>query len=80
MQLMASAPLTLPPNCDAGGSYFVSFTVLEDGRTGAIKAPPSSPCVAEALAAWVASFRYAPPSTPVDTGVEWMLVSVKRGS
>jgi hypothetical protein len=80
LQLVAASPLSLPPSCEASGSYFVSFTVLADGRTTAIKTPSGASCVNEALSAWVASFRYAPPAAPVETGVEWMLVSGKRGS
>jgi hypothetical protein len=80
LQLVASSPLILPASCEAVGSYFVTFTVYEDGRTGAIKTPAGTPCVAEALSAWIASFRYAPQARPVDTGVEWMLVSARRGS
>jgi hypothetical protein len=80
LQLIAAEPMQLPASCEAEGSYFVSFTVLEDGRTGAIRTPPGDACLAEALSAWVASFRYAPPVRPVQTGVEWILVSGKRGS
>ena len=32
LQLIASEPMNLPASCQAEGSYFVSFTVLEDGR------------------------------------------------
>jgi len=28
----------------------------------------------------VTSFRYAPPSAEVPTGIEWLLVSARRGS
>jgi hypothetical protein len=80
LQLLGSAPFSLPATCNARGSYVVEFTVLEDGRTGAIKTPPGSSCVSEALSAWIASFRYTPQSEPVNTSVEWMLVSAERGS
>jgi hypothetical protein len=36
--------------------------------------------VREALTAWVSSFRYLPPATEVPTGVEWLLVTARRGS
>lgn len=80
LQLIAAEPMRLPAGCEAEGSYFVSFTVLEDGRTDAIRTPPGEACVTEALSAWVASFRYAPLARPVQSGVEWMLVPGKRGS
>jgi hypothetical protein len=36
--------------------------------------------VRDALTAWVSSFRYLPPAADIPTGVEWLLVSARRGS
>ena len=80
LQLVASEPLVLGPGCDVTGSLFVEFTVRTDGSTDALKLPAAPACVREALTAWVSSFRYAPPSAEVPTGIEWLLVSARRGS
>jgi hypothetical protein len=80
LQLVASAPLVLAPGCEASGSLFVEFTVRTDGSTDALKLPSAPPCIREALTAWVGSFRYQPPAAEVPTGIEWLLVSARRGS
>jgi hypothetical protein len=51
-----------------------------DGTPDALKLSPAPECVREALTAWVSSFRYLPPAVDVPTGVEWLLVSARRGS
>jgi hypothetical protein len=80
LQLLEAKPLTLADGCEASGSYFVEFSVLSDGRTGNIQAPPGPACMREALTAWVSTFRYAPPGQKIPAGVEWMMVSARRGS
>jgi len=80
LQLVSSEPLVLAPGCDATGSVFVRFTVRMDGSTDSLQLPAAPACVREALTAWVSSFRYLPPSSDVPTGVEWLLVSARRGS
>ena len=80
LQLVSSEPLVLGPGCDVSGSVFVKFTVRMDGSTDAVQLPAAPECVREALIAWVSSFRYLPPSADVPTGVEWLLVSARRGS
>jgi hypothetical protein len=80
LQLLESKPLVVADDCAASGSYFVGFTVLRDGRTGRIEAPSAPVCVQQALTTWVSSFRYAPPAAEVPFGVEWMLVTARRGS
>jgi hypothetical protein len=80
LQLMESEPLVLGPGCEADSSVFVNFTVRMDGTTDAVNMSAAPPCVREALTAWVSSFRYLPPSSDVPTGVEWLLVSARRGS
>jgi len=80
LQLMESQPLVLAPGCEASGSVSVEFTVRMDGTTDALKLSPAPACVREALTAWVTSFRYLPPAADSPTGVEWMLVSARRGS
>lgn len=79
LKLLDSQPLTLAEACEASGSYFVEFVVLSDGRTGSIQAPEGPACVQQALTAWVSTFRYAPPGQQVPAGVEWMMVSGRRG-
>jgi hypothetical protein len=80
LQLMESQPLVLAPGCEASGSVSVEFTVRMDGTTDALKLSPAPECVREALMAWVTSFRYLPPAADIPTGVEWLLVSARRGS
>jgi hypothetical protein len=80
LQLMESQPLVLAPGCDASGSVLVEFIVRMDGSTDALKLSPAPDCVREALTAWVSSFRYLPPAADIPTGVEWLLVSARRGS
>jgi hypothetical protein len=80
LQLMESQPLVLAPGCEASGSVRVEFFVRMDGSTDALKLSPAPECVREALSAWVSSFRYLPPAADTPTGVEWMLVSARRGS
>jgi hypothetical protein len=80
LQLMESQPLVLAPGCEASGSVSVEFTVRMDGTTDALKLSPAPECVREALTSWVGSFRYLPPAADMTTGVEWLLVSARRGS
>jgi len=80
LQLMSSEPLVLAPGCDVSGSLFVQFTVRMDGTTDSLQVPAAPACVRDALTAWVSSFRYLPPSADVPTGVEWLLVTARRGS
>lgn len=80
LQLVTSQPLVLQPGCEVTGSVFVEFTVRTDGSTDALKLPSAPACVRDALTAWVSSFRYVPPNVEVPTGVEWLLVSARRGS
>ena len=80
LQLVSSEPLVLAPGCDATGSVFVKFMVRMDGSTDSLQLPAAPECVRQALTAWVSSFRYLPPSSDVPTGVEWLLVSARRGS
>jgi hypothetical protein len=81
LQLLEAKPLVVAADCAASGSYFVGFTVQRDGRAAQIAAPAAAPaCVQQALAAWVSSFRYAPPPADTPFGIEWMLVTARRGS
>jgi hypothetical protein len=80
LQLLDSQPLVLADNCVADGSVFVEFTVRVDGRTDDLKLPVAPTCVREALSAWVSSFRYSPPGAETSTGLEWLLVSARKGS
>ena len=80
LQLLEARPLAVAEGCEASGSYFVEFTVLSDGRIGNIQAPPGPACMQQALTAWVSTFRYAPPGQQTPAGVEWMMVTARRGS
>ena len=80
LQLMESQPLVLAPGCDASGSVMVEFVVRMDGSTDELQLSPAPECVREALTAWVSSFRYLPPAADIPTGVEWLMVSARRGS
>ena len=80
LQLMESQPVVLAPGCEASGSVVLEFVVRMDGSTDALKLSPAPECVREALTSWVSSFRYLPPAADIPTGVEWLLVSARRGS
>jgi hypothetical protein len=81
LELIDFRPLALAQGCEAaGGSVFVEFTVLADGRTDNIQTPAAPACVQEALRAWIGSLRYVPPASATDTGIEWLLVTARRGS
>lgn len=80
LQLVESQPLVLGPGCVASESVFVQFMVRMDGTTDTFKLSAAPECVREALTAWVSSFRYLPPTADTPAGVEWLLVSARRGS
>jgi hypothetical protein len=80
LQLMESQPMVLAPGCEASASVMVEFIVRMDGRTDSLQLSPAPECVRAALTAWVSSFRYLPPAADVSSGVEWVLVSARRGS
>lgn len=80
LRILEAKPLTLAENCEATGSFFVEFTVLSDGRTGEIQAPPGPACVQQALTAWVSTFRYSPPGEQTPAGIEWMMVTARKGT
>jgi hypothetical protein len=80
LELLDSQPLVLADSCVADGSVFVEFTVRADGRADDLKLPSVPACVRDALSAWVDSFRYSPPGAETPTGLEWMLVSARKGS
>lgn len=78
--LMESQPLALAPGCEASGSVFVEFMVRMDGTTDSLKVSQAPACVRDALTAWVSSFRYLPPTADTPAGVEWLLITARRGS
>ena len=80
LQLLEAAPLDVPRDCTASGSFHVAFTVSASGRTRDIRPPDAPDCIQQALTAWIESFRYAPTRADTPTAVEWMLVSAKRGT
>jgi hypothetical protein len=80
LKLLESAPLAVPQDCFASGSYIVSYTVAATGRTAAIRATDAPSCAQDALVNWVGSFRYEPPGRPTPAAVEWMMVTGKRGT
>ena len=84
-RLLDAARLELPDGCavSAGRTYRMSYSVGLDGRTGSLGAitPPDAPaCLQAALAAWVATFRYAAPAEVEEIVTDWMLVTAARGS
>lgn len=80
LKLLGAAPLEVPASCQASGSVIVAFAVDHDGTTSQIQPAAAPACLQQALTAWVASFRYAPPVTPIQTSVEWLMVEARRGS
>jgi hypothetical protein len=80
LQLIESQPLAIAADCPASGSFFVEFTVLSNGRTGEIQAPQGPACVQQALTAWVSTFRYSPPGQETSAGVEWLMVTARKGT
>jgi hypothetical protein len=84
-RLLDAGRLDLPANCavTSGRTYRMSYTIGLDGRTGSLGAitPPDAPaCLQAALAAWVASFRYASVAQAESVTTDWMLVTASRGS
>jgi hypothetical protein len=84
-RLLEAGRLDVPANCavTSGRTYRMSYTVGLDGRTGSLGAitPPDAPaCLQAALAAWVASLRYAPVAQAESVTADWMLVTAPRGS
>ncbi len=53
--------------------------MLSDGRTDDIKANSGPDCLQQALTAWVGSFSYEAPGQAVPSGVEWMMVTARKG-
>lgn len=80
LQMLGAQPLKVAENCEVSGSFFVEFTVLSDGRTSEIQAPPGPACMQQALTAWVSTFRYSPPGRQTPTGIEWMMVTARKGT
>ena len=78
-RLLTSAPLQLPADCRASGSFLVRFDVHPNGEPSNIQPPPAAPCVQAALGAWVASFRYAPLAGETPMAIEWLMVEAERG-
>jgi hypothetical protein len=77
-QLLSAGQLDLPAGCEARGSVYVSYTVLENG-TAANIAPENAPaCVQQAVTAWIASFRYSPQTMAVPLALEWLVVTGDR--
>ncbi len=84
-RLLDAGRLDMPADCavTSGRTYRMSYTIGLDGRTGSLGAitPPDAPaCLQAALAAWVASFRYAPVAQAEAVTTDWMLVTAPRGS
>lgn len=79
-QLLSSAPLELPADCRAGSSFVVKFAIAANGATSNIQPSPGAECVQAALAAWVASFRYAPQAAEIPMAIEWLMVEARQGS
>ncbi len=80
LEVLSSAPLQIESGCEVGGALLVEYTVLQSGETGNIEVSQGPECARDALAAWVASHRYARQSADTPTRFEWILVSGKRGS
>ena len=80
LKLLSTSPLIVPKDCFASGSFVVAFTVVTSGLTAAIRVPGAPSCIQGALIAWVASFRYEAPAKATPATLEWMMVTVKRGS
>jgi len=78
LQLLGAAPLEVPASCQASGSVIVAFAVDPEGGTSQIQPAAAPACLQQALTAWVASFRYAPPAIPTRTSVEWLMVEARR--
>lgn len=78
-RLLTSAPLQLPADCQASGSFLVRFDVHRNGEPSNIQPPPAAACVQAALSAWVASFRYAPQAGETPMAIEWLMVEARRG-
>ena len=82
LQLLESGTLQLADECRprAGEVYRAQFDVRPDGTVDRIRTTGNEACANEALARWVAGFRYNSREASVETVVDWMLVEAPRGS
>ena len=81
LELLDSADLRIPAGCEPEKSrvYRISFRVRADGRVSDVAPVSGAGCVEDALTAWVATYRYVPPSQEVASVVDWMAVTARRG-
>lgn len=81
LELLESGDFVLPAGCEPAGAraYRTSFVVRVDGHVSDVAPENSAGCVGDALARWVATFRYAPPPQDVPAVVDWMAVTARRG-
>lgn len=81
LELLESGSVVLPADCVPahGVVYRMAFVVQGDGRVAGIASQSGAGCVQQALEAWVATFRYRPPSDATPAVVDWMAVSAARG-
>jgi|SRR5690606_18016506 len=80
LQLLSSADLEIDASCEVDGAVLIEYTVLASGETANIELSSAPDCARTALADWVASYRYVPPTRDVSARFEWILVSASRGS
>lgn len=80
LYLVGAGELELPDACEPrpGTVYRVSFVVQGDGRVARVEPGSDAGCVEESLAAWVHTFEYRAPGTPVPTVLDWMGVTAAR--
>jgi len=81
LELVALAPVVLPPDCEPGRGvvYRTAFVVQPDGSVTQITAQSGTGCVQQALQDWVATFRYRPVAEATPTVIDWIAVTARRG-
>ena len=90
LNLLSAATLEIPHECElrGGAIYRTGYVVQPDGSvaaiaresgpTGAATQSSAPDCVEQALAGWVATFRYAPVSEPTPAVIDWMATVARR--
>jgi hypothetical protein len=84
LKLLSAETLSIPRECELSGGaiYRTSYTVQRDGKVEGIAStgepPAAQDCVQQALADWIATFRYAPVAEPTPAVIDWMATVARR--
>lgn len=82
LQLLGAGALALPDDCEptSGKVYRTRYVVQSDGRVAGATPESGAGCVQDALLRWVETFQYRPLAGPVPATLDWLAVTVRRGT